>query len=122
MAARYEEQYTAAYPIQPTASYPPVRSTNQHNEMADSYLEEKKSIRSVAPWETDIDVKPVYPNKSDTEGVREVLVNDGNPFPPMVGEIEETTQLTVRAIIVGSLLGLIVGASNIYLGLKTGAL
>ena len=48
------------------------------------------------------------------------LVNDGNPFPEDPNAPEETTQLTVRAIVVGSLLGLIVGASNIYLGLKTG--
>ena len=48
------------------------------------------------------------------------LVNDGNPFPEDPNAPEETTQLTVRAIAVGSVLGLIVGASNIYLGLKTG--
>ena len=48
------------------------------------------------------------------------LVNDGNPFPDDPNAPEETSQLTVRAIAVGSLLGLIVGASNVYLGLKTG--
>ena len=48
------------------------------------------------------------------------LVNDGNPFPPDPNAPEETAQLTVRAVLVGSMLGLIVGASNIYLGLKTG--
>ena len=48
------------------------------------------------------------------------LVNDGNPFPPDPNAPEETSQLTVRAVLVGSMLGLIVGASNIYLGLKTG--
>ncbi|KIL64112.1 hypothetical protein M378DRAFT_163587 [Amanita muscaria Koide BX008] len=42
------------------------------------------------------------------------------PFPPMPGEIEETHQLTVRAVFVGCMLGAVVGASNIYLGLKTG--
>ena len=47
------------------------------------------------------------------------LVNDGNPFPEDPDAPEETTRLTVRAIAVGSVLGLIVGASNIYLGLKT---
>ncbi len=58
------------------------------------------------------------PPRDDTDGIR--LVNDGNPFPPDPTAPEETTQLTVRAVLVGSLLGLIVGASNIYLGLKTG--
>ena len=59
---------------------------------------------------------------AETNGMHldEILVNDGNPFPPMPDEIHEPNQLTVRAIVVGSLLGLIVGASNVYLGLKTG--
>ncbi|KIM46755.1 hypothetical protein M413DRAFT_261954 [Hebeloma cylindrosporum] len=42
------------------------------------------------------------------------------PFPLDPHDIEETHQLTFRAIFVGCLLGAIVGASNIYLGLKTG--
>ena len=57
-------------------------------------------------------------DSDDTDGIR--LVNDGNPFPPDPNAPEETAQLTVRAVLVGSMLGLIVGASNIYLGLKTG--
>lgn len=43
-----------------------------------------------------------------------------NPFPVDPEDPEETHQLTFRAIIVGCALGAIVGASNIYLGLKTG--
>ncbi|KAF8348533.1 oligopeptide transporter [Amanita rubescens] len=42
------------------------------------------------------------------------------PFPPLPDEIEEKHQLTIRAIVVGCTLGAVVGASNIYLGLKTG--
>ncbi|KAJ3513007.1 hypothetical protein NLJ89_g3194 [Agrocybe chaxingu] len=42
------------------------------------------------------------------------------PFPVDHDEVEETHQLTVRAIVVGCVLGAVVGASNIYLGLKTG--
>ena len=118
MTNQYEEQYTMAYPVQPTEGYPPVRPTNQLHKKSNSYTEDKGSLRSVAPWETE--VKTAHLNEFDAEGPSETLVNDGNPFPPMVGEIEETSQLTVRAVIVGSLLGLIVGASNIYLGLKTG--
>jgi len=48
------------------------------------------------------------------------IVNDGSPFPTDPNAPVETSQLTVRAVAIGSLLGLIVGASNIYLGLKTG--
>ncbi|RPD63758.1 OPT oligopeptide transporter [Lentinus tigrinus ALCF2SS1-6] len=42
------------------------------------------------------------------------------PFPPDPDEMVETHQLTLRAILVGCALGAVVGASNIYLGLKTG--
>ncbi|KAI0674813.1 OPT oligopeptide transporter [Trametes maxima] len=42
------------------------------------------------------------------------------PFPRDPGEMIETHQLTIRAIVVGCALGAVVGASNIYLGLKTG--
>jgi OPT family oligopeptide transporter len=43
-----------------------------------------------------------------------------DPFPIEEGEIVEEHQVTLRAIIVGCALGAVVGASNIYLGLKTG--
>ncbi|KAH9858652.1 OPT oligopeptide transporter [Lenzites betulinus] len=42
------------------------------------------------------------------------------PFPRDPNEMIETHQLTVRAVFVGCCLGAVVGASNIYLGLKTG--
>lgn len=42
-----------------------------------------------------------------------IIVNDGNPFPFDPLAPVETAQLTFRAIIVGSLLGLIVGESNL---------
>ncbi|XP_006463464.1 hypothetical protein AGABI2DRAFT_208266 [Agaricus bisporus var. bisporus H97] len=42
------------------------------------------------------------------------------PFPVDPHLPEEEHQLTLRAIIVGCALGAVVGASNIYLGLKTG--
>ncbi|KAF9567161.1 OPT oligopeptide transporter [Agrocybe pediades] len=42
------------------------------------------------------------------------------PFPIDPDEEEETHQLTFRAVFVGCCLGAVVGASNIYLGLKTG--
>lgn len=42
------------------------------------------------------------------------------PFPVEPDEMEEAHQLTLRALLVGSCLGAVVGASNIYLGLKSG--
>jgi uncharacterized oligopeptide transporter (OPT) family protein len=42
------------------------------------------------------------------------------PFPIDPDAPEETHQLTFRAVLVGCALGAVVGASNIYLGLKTG--
>lgn len=56
---------------------------------------------------------------ADVEHAEEVLDNKF-PFPPLHGIPEETHQLTFRAIIIGCMLGAVVSASNIYLGLKTG--
>ncbi|KAH6655211.1 OPT oligopeptide transporter protein-domain-containing protein [Truncatella angustata] len=44
------------------------------------------------------------------------------PLPNIEGVAEEENPLTVRAIVVGVILGSLVNASNIYLGLKTGFL
>jgi len=41
-------------------------------------------------------------------------------FPPLKGVPEEPNPLTVRAVLIGILLGSLVNASNVYLGLKTG--
>ncbi|KAG6895581.1 hypothetical protein C0992_000543, partial [Termitomyces sp. T32_za158] len=48
------------------------------------------------------------------------VIPSSRPFPVDPDEMEETHQLTVRAVFVGCVLGAVVGASNIYLGLKTG--
>ncbi|PWN96106.1 OPT superfamily oligopeptide transporter [Tilletiopsis washingtonensis] len=45
---------------------------------------------------------------------------DGNPFPEDTLPEETGPALTVRAVLVGTALGLVIGASNVYLGLKTG--
>ncbi|PWN93293.1 OPT superfamily oligopeptide transporter [Acaromyces ingoldii] len=44
----------------------------------------------------------------------------GRPFPEESLPEEEGTGLTIRALLVGSALGCVIAASNIYLGLKTG--
>jgi hypothetical protein len=57
----------------------------------------------------DVSVQPLNPRDTANE-----------PFEQDESLPREQTQLTWRAVLIGSLLGLIVGASNIYLGLKTG--
>ncbi|KAJ8516758.1 hypothetical protein ONZ45_g5972 [Pleurotus djamor] len=66
-----------------------------------------------------------YPNEKLERGIEEHIdtFDDHDvtkPFPIDPDEPEETHQLTFRALFVGSVLGAVVGASNIYLGLKTG--
>jgi len=103
MSSQSHESYPTASQIQPTLQEKTINHT-----------EEKIS-------DVVYEVKPAHLNEFDSEPAElqseiDVLVNDGNPFPPMPNAIEEISQLTVRAIVVGSTLGLIVGASNVYLG------
>ena len=42
------------------------------------------------------------------------------PLAPLPGIAEEKNPLTARAVLVGVILGSLVNASNVYLGLKTG--
>jgi hypothetical protein len=65
---------------------------------------------------------PSYPPLPRTPPPAPVLTRafSSRPFPEDPDYVEETHQLTVRAVLVGCVLGAIVGASNIYLGLKTG--
>lgn len=71
----------------------------------------------------------LYDEKKDTSNVEsgdnfsseELGDHDvSRPFPIDEYSYDEPHQLTFRAVFVGSVLGAIVGASNIYLGLKTG--
>ncbi|KAG0706280.1 OPT oligopeptide transporter protein-domain-containing protein, partial [Suillus ampliporus] len=48
------------------------------------------------------------------------FINTDDPFPESPDAPVEDQQLTVRAVLVGCILGGIIAASNIYLGLKTG--
>ncbi|KAI0780151.1 OPT oligopeptide transporter [Fomes fomentarius] len=61
--------------------------------------------------------------KKHADAMDEYEVNTpdiSKPFPPDPNEMIETHQLTLRAVVIGCALGAVVGASNIYLGLKTG--
>lgn len=66
------------------------------------------------PESIDVDLK-----SETTEGDEPITDLFAN-FPPLKGVPEEPNPLTVRAVIVGILLGSLVNASNVYLGLKTG--
>ncbi|KAG2131669.1 OPT oligopeptide transporter protein-domain-containing protein [Suillus clintonianus] len=48
------------------------------------------------------------------------FINTDDPFPESPDDHIEDQQLTVRAVLVGCILGGVISASNIYIGLKTG--
>lgn len=48
------------------------------------------------------------------------FINTDDPFPLDPNAPLEERQLTIRALLVGCLLGAVISASNVYLGLKTG--
>lgn len=68
-----------------------------------------------------LDEKTVRPHtpeedlKQEQEG-DESITDLFSPFPPLKGVPEEASPLTVRAVVVGIILGSLVNASNVYLG------
>lgn len=58
--------------------------------------------------------------KSEADTSSEAITDLFVSFPPVKGVAEEKNPLTARAVIVGIVLGSLVNASNVYLGLKTG--
>lgn len=58
--------------------------------------------------------------KSETTEEEEAISDLFTNFPPLKGVPVEENPLTARAVLVGILLGSLVNASNVYLGLKTG--
>ncbi|KDQ08611.1 hypothetical protein BOTBODRAFT_179688 [Botryobasidium botryosum FD-172 SS1] len=65
-------------------------------------------------------VDTVHQREESEVGIEEMQITPGDPFPEDPDIPFEEHQLTVRAVFVGCCLGAVVGASNIYLGLKTG--
>lgn len=63
--------------------------------------------------------KPVFEVNESQEGSDEPL-DITRPFPEFPGQLDEYGQFTLRAVIVGTVLGAVVSASNMYLCLKTG--
>ncbi|KAJ6442503.1 LOW QUALITY PROTEIN: oligopeptide transporter [Purpureocillium lavendulum] len=65
-----------------------------------------------------IDIASV--TKSSSEEDSERITDLFSSFPEVKGIAPETNPLTVRAVLTGIVLGSLVNASNVYLGLKTG--
>ena len=63
--------------------------------------------------------KPVFEINESQEDPDEPL-DITRPFPEFPGQLDEHGQFTLRAVIVGTVLGAVVSASNMYLCLKTG--
>ncbi|KAI0821904.1 oligopeptide transporter [Trametes gibbosa] len=91
-----------------------MTSTTYEPESGLSELRQRESISSSN------DEKHVQVTHEEFHGETHDMLCSTKPFPIDPDEEVETHQLTFRAIFVGCCLGAIVGASNIYLGLKTG--
>lgn len=67
---------------------------------------------------------PYSQELTDTEDRQEAFTAEdlaaGIPFPESSLPHEDGDGLTIRALVTGTALGLVIAASNIYLGLKTG--
>ncbi|CEJ84793.1 Putative Oligopeptide transporter [[Torrubiella] hemipterigena] len=61
-----------------------------------------------------------YETKSISSQEDEAITDLFTSFPPIKGAAPELNPLTFRAVFVGVVLGSLVNASNVYLGLKTG--
>ncbi|PWN53970.1 OPT superfamily oligopeptide transporter [Violaceomyces palustris] len=101
------------------------RANEQENVNTDAISasgdEKKESISEKG--EVALDPLPFY-SQDPEGGEKEKYVardlNVGEPFPIETLGPDEEYQLTIRSLVVGTGLGCIVAASNIYLGLKTG--
>lgn len=62
----------------------------------------------------------VHIDENESPREDEEILDITKPFPDLPGQPEESAQFTIRALIVGTLLGAVVSASNMYLCLKTG--
>ncbi|KAG0707878.1 OPT oligopeptide transporter protein-domain-containing protein [Suillus ampliporus] len=80
------------------------------------------SVSSYSDKEKSAIATDIISVSGDSEGKLEPVqfINTDEPFPESPDAPVEEQQLTVRAVLVGCILGGIIAASNIYLGLKTG--
>ncbi|KAK2686641.1 hypothetical protein QWA68_015256 [Fusarium oxysporum] len=68
----------------------------------------------------DLEKSPHHETEAETASVQEGVMDLFSCFPTIEGIEPEENPLTVRAVLTGIVLGSVVNASNVYLGLKTG--
>lgn len=69
-----------------------------------------------APFDETISIRSL---KDDADDESENITDTFVPFPALKGVPEEPSPLTTRAVVVGIILGSLVNASNVYLGMKS---
>ncbi|KAG8413168.1 hypothetical protein J3459_015733 [Metarhizium acridum] len=79
-----------------------------HDALMDGHIEKRASVIAACELKQGSEV--------EDEGITDLF----SSFPPLKGIEHEPNPLTARAVIVGIVLGSLVNASNVYLGLKTG--
>ncbi|KAI7714845.1 oligopeptide transporter [Hortaea werneckii] len=70
-----------------------------------------------APFDETVSIHSL---KDDADSETEDITDTFVPFPTLKGVPEEPNPLSTRSVVVGIILGSLVNASNVYLGLKTG--
>lgn len=99
-------------------------SANMRRASSDNLSEKNSSNNEKAALGGDATTTALPYGGDDVEFAEEIFTPEdlvaGRPFPEESLPDEEGSGLTVRALIVGSGLGCVIAASNIYLGLKTG--
>lgn len=103
------------------ADEPGHRPSNVRRTSSGGLRDEKDSLADSTPDEK---VTEALPYGADVEDLQESFTAEdlakGIPFAESSLPHEEGSGLTLRALVVGTALGFVIAASNIYLGLKTG--
>jgi hypothetical protein len=83
-------------------------------------IDHVQSLSSHSEKEKDAVIADIASVSGDSERLEKHMqsMNTDDPFPVDPNSPVEDQQLTVRAVLVGCILGAIIAASNIYLGLK----
>lgn len=98
-----------------------IKQVKKNDNSSSSDIDEKVSIASMEKIQASAGV---IPYREDVEDSQEAFtakdLAEGIPFSADSLPHEDGDGLAVRALVVGTALGLIIAASNVYLGLKTG--
>lgn len=87
------------------------------------YIEKDRSDSNPSEEDRSINVEKgeiIIHNHEEDEEDTTYLLSHEDQFPIDPNEEPETQQFTIRAVLVGCILGGVIAASNVYLGLKTG--